>query len=80
MFIGGYLVNNKIIINKAKCKKCNDIIESKTVHDFKWCSCGNIAVDGGQEYIKRFGNLDDIIELSEYEKKLKDTNKNKINI
>ncbi|MEG1142968.1 MAG: hypothetical protein RR228_04080 [Bacilli bacterium] len=73
-------MNNKIIINKAKCKKCNDIIESKTVHDFKWCSCGNIAVDGGQEYIKRFGNLDDIIELSEYEKKLKDTNKNKINI
>ena len=25
----------KIIINKAKCKKCGDIIESKEINDFK---------------------------------------------
>ena len=55
--------------NKIKCKKCNDIIESTYVHDFKWCSCKSIAVDGGLEYLRRIGNLEDIIELSEFEMK-----------
>ena len=58
-----------IIENKIRCKKCGDIIESKTRHDFKWCSCKSIAVDGGLEYLRRVGNLEDIIELSEFEKK-----------
>lgn len=57
----------KIIINKAKCKKCGDIIESKEVNDFKRCTCGSIAVDGGLEYIKRVGNKEDVIELSKFE-------------
>ena len=57
----------KIIVNKAKCKKCGDIIESKEANDFKRCICGSIAVDGGHEYIKRVGNKDDIIELSKVE-------------
>ena len=57
----------KIIVNKAKCKKCCDIIESKKVNDFKRCICDSIAVDGGHEYIKRIGNKDDIIELSKFE-------------
>ena len=41
------LSNKKILVNKIQCKKCKDIIESKHVHDFKWCSCKSIAVDGG---------------------------------
>ena len=57
----------KIIINKAKCKKSGDIIESKEENDFKRCTCGSIAVNGGQEYIKRVGNIDDIVELSKFE-------------
>ncbi len=57
----------KIIVNKAKCKKCGDIIESKEVNDFKRCTCGSIAVDGGLEYIKRVGNKEDVIELSKFE-------------
>ena len=57
----------KILINKAQCKKCNDIIESKYAHDFKWCSCKSIAVDCGLEYLRRVGNLEDVIELSKYE-------------
>ena len=61
----------KIIINKAKCKECGDIIESKEANDFKRCICGSIAVDGGQEYIKRVGNKDDIIELSKFENIIK---------
>ena len=63
------LTNNKILINKIQCKKCKDIIESKYVHDFKWCSCKSVAVDGGLEYLRRVGNIEDIIELSEYETK-----------
>lgn len=42
-----------IIHNKIKCKKCGDIIESMNRHDFKWCSCGQCAVDGGHDYLKR---------------------------
>ncbi len=57
----------KIIINKAKCKKCGDIIESKEINDFKRCTCGSIAVDGGHEYIKRVGNKNNIIELSKFD-------------
>lgn len=30
-----------------KCKLCEDTIESKSQHDFKWCKCGAIGVDGG---------------------------------
>lgn len=54
----------KIISNKIKCKKCEDIIESKSINDYKRCSCGAVAVDGGTEYLKRIGNENDYIELS----------------
>ena len=63
------LSNKKILVNKIQCKKCKDIIESKHVHDFKWCTCKSIAVDGGLEYLRRVGNFEDIIELSEFEMK-----------
>ena len=45
----------RIIRNAIRCKKCGDIIESKTVHDFKFCSCGSCAVDGGHDYQRRCG-------------------------
>ena len=43
----------EIISNKIKCKKCGDVIESKSTNDLKRCSCGAVAVDGGKEYLKR---------------------------
>lgn len=52
--------------NAAKCNKCGDIIESTHRHDFKWCSCRTVAVDGGLEYIKRcFKSEGDYTDLSE---------------
>lgn len=42
----------EIISNKIKCKKCGDIIESKSTNDYKKCSCGTVAVDGGKDYLK----------------------------
>ena len=46
--------------NKLKCKKCGDIIQSKHRHDMVWCKCGAIAIDGGGDYCKVSGNLEDI--------------------
>lgn len=43
----------KIVVNKVRCRKCGDIIESKSVHDFVTCKCGTVSVDGGHDYIKR---------------------------
>ena len=54
-----------IKVNKVKCKKYGNIIESKTTNDLKRCSCGAVAVDGGKEYLKRIGNDEEYEELSE---------------
>ena len=54
----------KILINKIRCKKCGDIIESKSVHDFKFCKCEAVAVDGDHDYLRRVGALEDWEELS----------------
>lgn len=43
----------KILKNCIQCKTCGDVIESKTVHDFKTCFCGACSVDGGLEYLRR---------------------------
>jgi len=58
----------KVIVNKIKCKKCGDIIESTHRHDFKICKCGAVAVDGGHDYLRRSGDLDGYEELSVTEK------------
>lgn len=58
----------RITRNAIQCKHCGDVIESYSVHDFKYCSCESCAVDGGHEYLRRcFKNSpeEDIIELSE---------------
>ncbi len=67
---------NKIIVNKIKCKKCGDIIESIHRHDFKFCKCGAVAVDGGKDYLRRLGYEEDYEELSVIEKE-KDKNDKK---
>ena len=57
--------SKKIIRNIARCKLCKDVIESGHVHDFKFCKCGAIFVDGGKHYLRRGGNnLDNVEELS----------------
>ncbi|MFL0504795.1 hypothetical protein ACH0B5_03520 [Ureibacillus sp. 179-F W5.1 NHS] len=63
----------RVLVNKVRCKKCNDIIESKHEHDFKRCSCGSIFIDGGK-YYQKYGwglnqqeeksELDDFIDFS----------------
>lgn len=44
-----------IIQNAVICNKCETMIFSKHRHDLVECPCGNIFVDGGQEYLRRGG-------------------------
>jgi hypothetical protein len=39
-------------VQTLKCKKCGDQLYSRHVHDFRWCSCNSVAVDGGRDYFK----------------------------
>ena len=62
----------RIKVNKIRCKKCDDVIKSLHRHDFKFCKCGAVAVDGGKDYLRRLGNREDWEELSEYIKEEND--------
>lgn len=62
----------RVLVNKVRCKKCDDIIESVHIHDFKRCKCGAIFLDGGNDY-QRYGwetnqpdsaRLEDFIDFS----------------
>ena len=59
----------KLIRNAIKCNHCGDVIESIHRHDFKWCKCKTVYVDGGLDYCRvGFRNSpDDFEDLSEYE-------------
>ena len=49
------------------CKKCFDTIESKDRHDFKYCSCGAVGIDGGIfDGNSILGNLSDMEDRSMY--------------
>ena len=54
----------KIVINKIRCQKCGDVIESTHRHDFKFCKCGAVAINSGKDYLRRCGNREDWEELS----------------
>ncbi|MBM7583913.1 hypothetical protein JOC86_000450 [Bacillus pakistanensis] len=64
-------MKKKLQRNIIRCKHCNEIIESKSLYDYKRCGCGKVAVDGGLEYAKRsfpsFPAEDHLEDLSEYE-------------
>ena len=56
----------KIVKNSAQCVLCGDIVTSTHVHHFVTCKCGEISVDGGNQYIRRTAkNLSNIRELNE---------------
>jgi len=58
----------KIIRNAIRCRLCGDVIESKSTHDFVWCSCKSCAVDGGPSCLRRLFKSEDVYEeLAEVE-------------
>ena len=47
-------------ITALKCLVCGSIVYSRARHDFHWCPCKSVAIDGGQvDYIKVNGNFED---------------------
>lgn len=61
-------MSKRIIRNAARCRLCGSMIESKELYDNQTCMCGEVSVEGGQNYIGRFASTDwnNIIDLSEY--------------
>lgn len=53
-----------IVQNAATCLSCGDYIFSRHRHDFVHCTCGSIAVDGGQEYLRRIGDPEVYVDMT----------------
>jgi len=69
------MTESKIIIirNRAKCKLCGDVIESKHRHDWVKCKCGEIFTDGGHDYFHRgANNFENLIDMSEIKEEFKE--------
>jgi DNA-directed RNA polymerase subunit RPC12/RpoP len=41
-----------IEVTATQCPKCKDIIFSRVRHDYRSCSCGEVSIDGGFDYLK----------------------------
>lgn len=50
-------------IKGIKCLNCLDEIWNKHVHDFKYCSCGKVIIDGDREYLRYGGDFTKIKEI-----------------
>lgn len=61
--------SGRLLRNSIKCIRCKSVITSINRHDFRWCECKRVAIDGGYDYLKRVGLREDWIELSEWEEK-----------
>lgn len=53
------------MINRAKCKLCNSIIESYHATDLVLCKCGEISVDGGNALRCSANNWDNFIRVDD---------------
>lgn len=43
-----------------KCTKCGTRLYSTHTHDFKYCKCGAIFIDGGDDYMRYGGDANAI--------------------
>lgn len=56
----------RLIRNAIRCRKCNEVIESKSVHHSALCSCKSVGIDGGLEYNRMMGEPEDYECLQEW--------------
>lgn len=42
----------KTIVDAYLCPRCDSLVFSRALHDYRHCPCGDIAVDGGVDYSK----------------------------
>lgn len=52
---GPYDKEVKLEVAAIECPSCGDIVFSRANHDYRSCTCGKCAIDGGFEYIKTVG-------------------------
>lgn len=57
----------KIVHNKARCRKCNTVIESTNPNETSYCECLEIHISGGTKKLLRGGELTFCEELSTLE-------------
>jgi len=41
----------KTRVHAIQCPKCKDIIYSRARHDYHSCTCGDVTIDGGFDYM-----------------------------
>ena len=46
-------------VNAIRCPKCGDVVFSRARHDYRGCTCGAVAIDGGLDYFRVVGAPDD---------------------
>lgn len=46
-----------MIVHGVKCLMCGYEIYSRARHDFHYCKCGNVYIDGGQDGYMRYGAI-----------------------
>jgi hypothetical protein len=60
-------MNCTIATNKARCRNCDQTIESHDPVRYETCTCGSIAISGGKKRLTRSQHSwADLEELSEY--------------
>lgn len=42
----------RLRVNTVVCPTCEEAIYSRAHHDFRYCKCGDVNVDGGFDYLK----------------------------
>ena len=49
------------------CKQCGDLVFSRARHDYRKCTCGSIAVDGGFDYMRIIGEEENVGQINTFE-------------
>lgn len=62
----------KIILNRARCKKCGQVLESKSPHAYQMCPCGNFVSGGTRSKVWGGPNRNDLEDKCEYEEAKKE--------
>lgn len=55
LFDKGWTVARRLpqrVVTGIQCPKCKERIWSRHTHDFRYCGCGEVAIDGGRDYVK----------------------------
>lgn len=39
-------------MTKIKCKLCKTVVESRYRNEMRYCRCGEIFIDGGEDYLR----------------------------